>query len=57
MDYQELQSRLNILEAHATELYELMCLLHGFPIMRGKIIEALMACNDKISSLKKQLQK
>ena len=57
MDYQELQSRLNILEAHATELYEMICILQAFPIMRGKIIEALLACNDKIANLKKQLQK
>lgn len=57
MDYRELQSNLNVLEAHAVELYELLCILDGFPIMRGKILESLMSCNDKIFTLKKQLQK
>ena len=56
MDYKELQANLTILEAHATELFELLCILDGFPVMRGKVLESLMACNDKIFTLKKQLQ-
>jgi hypothetical protein len=57
MDYQELTNRLNILEAHAFELYELIMVLDGHPVMRGHIIENLLSCHDKITRLKKQLQK
>ena len=57
MDYQEIQSNLNILEAHAVELYELLFMLADYPLIRGQIIESLLSCNDRITGLKKQLQK